>query len=216
MQSMGLGSVANREGAFGDFQGDAPVRRPAVGPGDRRAALTRPSPSPSARRSSLTIPAVCLNYGLPTPTPRDTLTLMDVDEYTTDPRIRKALRSLATYGTSHGVAQAVMWRVCNDLPFETMVEQAGKVMNPSRDRPGRAVRRGPRRVERRRIWSTRRRCPSRASSSRCEGEGALAREAQRLTGQLDGPPRAGPSAQGRRIRDAARLLGPGARPAASS
>ena len=54
---------------------------------------------------------------------------MTVDEYTPNPRIRKALRSLATYGTSLGVAQSVMWRVCNDLPFETMVEQAGKVMN---------------------------------------------------------------------------------------
>ena len=77
----------------------------------------------------LNIPAVCLNYGWPTPTARDTFRLMTVDEYTPNPRIRKALRSLATYGTSLGVAQAVMWRVCNDLPFETMVEQAGKVMN---------------------------------------------------------------------------------------
>ena len=54
---------------------------------------------------------------------------MDVDEYSSNPRVRKALRSLATYGTSLGVAQAVMWRVCNDLPFETMAEQTGKVMN---------------------------------------------------------------------------------------
>ncbi len=49
--------------------------------------------------------------------------LMDVDDYTKDPRVRTALRSLATYGTSHGVAQAVMWNVCNDLPFQTMLEQ---------------------------------------------------------------------------------------------
>jgi hypothetical protein len=43
--------------------------------------------------------------------------------------VRKALRSLASYGTSQGVAQAVMWRVCNDLSFEVMAEQTGKVMN---------------------------------------------------------------------------------------
>src|SRR5512135_52114 len=54
---------------------------------------------------------------------------MDVDEYSPDPRVRKALRSLATYGTSHGTAQAVMWRVCNNLPFEFMAEQTTKVMN---------------------------------------------------------------------------------------
>ena len=54
---------------------------------------------------------------------------MTVEEYTTNPRIRKALRSLATYGTSLGVAQSVMWRVCNDLSFEAMVEQGGKIMN---------------------------------------------------------------------------------------
>jgi hypothetical protein len=66
---------------------------------------------------------------LATPTARDKFKLMDVEEYSPNPRVRKALRSLATYGTSLGVAQAVMWRVCNDLPFETMVEQVGKVMN---------------------------------------------------------------------------------------
>ena len=43
--------------------------------------------------------------------------------------MRKALRSLCLLGTSQGVAQAVMWNVCNDLPFETMVAEAGKVMN---------------------------------------------------------------------------------------
>ena len=77
----------------------------------------------------LNIPAVCLNFGWPTPTPRDKFTLMTVEDYTTNPRIRKALRSLATYGTSLGVAQSVMWRVCNDLSFEAMLEQGGKVMN---------------------------------------------------------------------------------------
>jgi hypothetical protein len=77
----------------------------------------------------LSVPGVCLNYGLPSPTPRDRLTLMGVDDYTTDPRVRKGLRSLYLLGTSQGVAQAVMWRLCNDLSFETMAAQGGKVMN---------------------------------------------------------------------------------------
>jgi hypothetical protein len=39
------------------------------------------------------------------------------------------LKSLATLGTSQGVAQAAMWRVCNDVPFEVMRAQATKVVN---------------------------------------------------------------------------------------
>ena len=76
------------------------------------------------KRSSLRSPPSASTTAGPPPRHRDTFTLMDVDEYSSDPRVRKALRSLATYGTSLGVAQAVMWRVCNDLPFETMVEQS--------------------------------------------------------------------------------------------
>jgi hypothetical protein len=54
---------------------------------------------------------------------------MDVDDYSSDVRVRKALRSLATYGTSHGVAQAAMWRICNDVPFSVMLEQRMKAIN---------------------------------------------------------------------------------------
>jgi len=54
---------------------------------------------------------------------------VDVDDYTADPRARKALRTLAILGTSQGVAQAAMWRVCNDVPFRLMADQASKVMN---------------------------------------------------------------------------------------
>ena len=128
LQSMGLGSVANREGAFGEFRSTSPpAGLQSVGAADE--SRSRQVTVPVGETIEFVIPAVCLNYGMPTPTPRDTFRLMDVDEYSSDPRVRKALRSLATYGTSQGVAQAVMWRVCNDLPFETMVEQAGKVMN---------------------------------------------------------------------------------------
>jgi len=128
LQSIGLGSVSNRNGAFGEF-------RETAGPaGLQSVALSDESPSravtvPVGETIELTIPGVCLNYGLPAPTARNTFRLMDVNEYSSNPFVRKALRSLATYGTSHGVAQAVMWRVCNDLSFELMAEQTGKVMN---------------------------------------------------------------------------------------
>src|SRR5439155_13768916 len=127
-QSVGMGAVTNREGAFGEFQGNQAIAGlrsvPATGAPPRQSVAV-----PVGETIELSIPAVCLNYGLPSPTGRDTLQLVDVDTYTTDPRIRKALRSLATLGTSHGVAQAVMWRLCNDLPFELMAEQTGKIMN---------------------------------------------------------------------------------------
>jgi len=54
---------------------------------------------------------------------------VDVADYSTDSRVRKSLRSLCQLGTSQGVAQVVMWRVCNDLTFEAMAAQAGKVIN---------------------------------------------------------------------------------------
>src|SRR5262249_55912247 len=124
------GSVTNRPGAFGEFQGETNAGGlrsiPTTGePRSRSVAV------PPGETVDVTIPGVCLNYGLAAPTPRDTLTIMDVDSYTTDPKVRTALRTLATVGTSHGVAQAVMWRVCNDLPFESMMEQSGKLMNLS-------------------------------------------------------------------------------------
>jgi hypothetical protein len=133
----------------------------------------------------LVIPAVCLNYGLRSPTGRDTLKLMDVDTYTTNPRIRTALRSLATAGTSQGVAQAVMWRLCNDLPFELMAEQTGKVMNLHE------IALATRFVE----WldnsdPTTPINPAGLAESRIfvqvQGEGALTREAGRLNRQLEG------------------------------
>ena len=127
-QSMGLGSVGNRTGGFGQFQ-DGPTEA-----GFRSVPVAAEPPAravavPVGQTVELTVPSVCLNYGLSTPTPRDRFVLMDVDQYSPDPRVRKALRSLATYGTSQGTAQAVMWRVCNNLPFEFMAEQATKVMN---------------------------------------------------------------------------------------
>lgn len=128
LQSMGLGMPANQPGGFGQFRGTARVSGLQSIPVDDAARASTVT-VPMGETLDLTIPAVCLNFGLPSPTPRDTFTLMDVDDYSTDPRVRKSLRSLALMGTSQGVAQSVMWRVCNNVPFETMAQEAGKVMN---------------------------------------------------------------------------------------
>ena len=128
LQSIGLGSVSNREGAFGEFRGTTPAGG-LQSIGTRNDAIANQVAVPVGETVDLTIPGVCLNYGLPSPTGRNTFRLVDVNEYSSNPRVRRALRSLATYGTSHGVAQAVMWSVCSDLPFELMAEQTGKVMN---------------------------------------------------------------------------------------
>jgi hypothetical protein len=128
-QNMGLGSVSNRPGAFGAFKsseaGQTGFRSVAVKPGDQVEAVA----VPAGESIDLAITSVCLNFGVRTPNAHDRFELVDVDDYTTDLRARKALRSLATFGTSQGVAQAAMWRVCNDVPFALMAEQATKVMN---------------------------------------------------------------------------------------
>ena len=133
-QSMGLGSIDNQGNAFGQFQ-----RPAAAGNG---AGLHSVGNDPvSASRGVVTVPpgksiqvvssSACLNFGLATPTSRDRLTLMDVNDYSNDSRVRKALRSLSTYGTSQGVAQAALWNICNGLSFATMSEHLGQPFNMS-------------------------------------------------------------------------------------
>jgi len=122
-QSMGLGSVGNLPGGFGEFRKPGDVNAPGfrsvrvTGTADESRVVS----VPVGQTVELTVPSVCLNFGIRTPNFRDKFTLVDVDDYTTDPRARKALRSLATYGTSQGVAQATMWRGCNYVPFEAVL-----------------------------------------------------------------------------------------------
>jgi hypothetical protein len=129
LQSMGLGAPGNKPGGFGNFgtSGDSPVgfRSMPVAPELSRSAVV----VPAGQTVEIDMPAVCLNYGLPSPTNRDKLTLVDVDDFSRDPRVRKALRSVGTLGTSHGTAQAIMWNVCNGLTFPTMLTEGGKVCN---------------------------------------------------------------------------------------
>jgi len=129
IQSMGLGAVGNRAGGFGQFATNG-----LNAPGLRSVGVTADAaPSsivvPAGKSVEVELPAVCLNFGLASPTAKDRLKLVDVDDYSRDPRVRKALRSLATLGTSQGTAQAVMWHVCNNVPFANMVAQGEKVVN---------------------------------------------------------------------------------------
>ncbi len=127
-QSMGLGAADNEPGAFGAFRSAPPDGGfRSIAPTDQSRSYT--VTVPVGQRVEIAIPAVCLNYGSPTPTPRDKFELMDVNDYSRDPRVRKALRSLATLGTSHGVAQATMWHLCNGVPFEFIGSSQGKVVN---------------------------------------------------------------------------------------
>ncbi len=125
-QNMGLGAPTNRPGAFGQFQGNnnqAGFRSVPV-------AATAPAVAvPAGQSVDIEVPAVCLNYGLPTPTAKDKFDLVDVDDYTRDARLRKALRSLGTLGTGLGTAQAAVWNVANNVPFEMMIAKGDKSLN---------------------------------------------------------------------------------------
>lgn len=130
-QSMGIGSPSNRPDAFGRFES------PSTGstPGFRSIPVSAASSNgeavtvPPGQEVALGLPAVCLNFGLPDPKPSNRFDLMDVAEYTADPRIQKALRSLATIGTGRRVAQVVMWHVSNGLTVPQIAKAAPKVAN---------------------------------------------------------------------------------------
>jgi hypothetical protein len=125
-QSMGLGVPTRTPGAFGAFAG-------AGAPEGFRAMPAEAAPRGIAiapgETAEVTIPAVCLNFGLPTPTPKDSFRLVDVADYTTDARAQRALRSVTTLGTSQKVAQAVAWHTFNGMTFPQLAGRAGKVLN---------------------------------------------------------------------------------------
>lgn len=126
-QSMGLGLPTDQPGRFGGLSSAT-----TAGSGFRSIGPDATPPAiaiASGQTVEFTVPSVCLNFGLPTPTPRDEFLLMDVADYTPDIRARQALRSLATLGTSQGVAQAVAWNVFNQMSFAQMAKQASKYLN---------------------------------------------------------------------------------------
>ena len=128
-QNMGLGAVGNQAGGFGQFAGRAANSgfqsvAPDAAEGDKAAVIV-----PVGQTVDFPIPAVCLNFGAPTPTAKNRFRLVDVDDYSTDARVRKSLRALATYGTSLGTAQAAMWHVCNGLSFDELLAKGEQVTN---------------------------------------------------------------------------------------
>ena len=186
-QSMGLGSVGNLPGSFGDFR--KPIASNTTGfrsvnvsgqiNEDRVVSI------PVGQTVAMTLPSVCLNYGVRTPNIRDKFELVDVNDYTSDPRARKALRTLATYGTSQGVAQAAMWRVCNDVPFDTILQTMSQHCNPREiglaarfvealDASGSSDLVDPKYLSEGRLYV------------RILADGALAKDATRLTRDLEG------------------------------
>ena len=127
-QSMGLGRPNGTPGAFGEFQGGATGNAgfrsvPAIAPDAEGVAIS------PGQTLEFHVPSVCLNFGVATPTSKNVFNLVDVDDYAKDVRVRKALKSLATLGTSQPVAQAVMWSVCNGLTFEQLATQKNAPIN---------------------------------------------------------------------------------------
>jgi hypothetical protein len=126
-QSMGLGTPTDHPGRFGRFSSNAVA-------GGFRSVSLNPEPAPDLSLSpgeaaDLDLPSVCLNFGAPTPTPRDQFTLTTIEAFSPDPRVHRALKSLAILGTSQPVAQAVMWHVANDMTFSQLASQATRYLN---------------------------------------------------------------------------------------
>ena len=121
-QSMGLGMPTANLGSFGAFRGNR-----ADAAGFRSMPTTASTPEGLAVSPGQTIevpvPSVCLNFGLPTPTAKNVFDLKDVESYSPDARVRRALKSLATLGTSQTVAQAAMWHVCNGMSYDQLARQ---------------------------------------------------------------------------------------------
>lgn len=180
-QSMGLGTPTRSAGSFGGFAGGSGFRSIEPGRDEAPNALS----VPAGHEVTVSLPSVCLNFGVPTPTPRDRFTLMDVDDYTPDARARKALRSLATVGTSQRVAQAVVWHVFNGLTLPQLASQLGKRFNAHElnlatrfvsalDASGSSDLVDPAYFQSGRVFV------------RLRGEGNLAKDAARLADELDG------------------------------
>jgi hypothetical protein len=184
LQSMGLGTPTSNLGSFGAFQGN---NRNASG-----SFRSIPASAPVAEGIAVSpgqtievfVPSVCLNFGLPTPMPKNVFRLVDVETYSSDVRVRRALKSLSTLGTSQTVAQAVMWNVCNGMTFEQIGFQKVVPFNTHE------IAQAARFVEAVDTSST---DVVEASyfqqgriALRVQGEGLTAKDAKRLAAELDG------------------------------
>lgn len=83
--------------------------------------IESPSISVAANdRTMLSVHSVCLNYGLPEPTPRSPLFLKRVEEYTANRKVRDLLPQLAQAGAPANVAQYALWHYTNGLTWDQL------------------------------------------------------------------------------------------------
>ncbi len=182
LQSMGLGTPTANLGGFGAFKGNINAQG-----GLRSMPMTAPEAEGIAvspgQKIEMYVPSVCLNYGLTTPTPKHTFRLVDVETYSPDARVRRALKSLSTLGTSQTVAQAAMWNVCNGLSFEQLATQKIVPFNASE------LAQAARFVDAVDTSSTDLVEPSYFQHGRIalivQGEGLMAKDAKRLTAEIE-------------------------------
>ena len=130
-QNMGLGAAGNRGGGFGQFAAQNGGGFQSIPVANSTVETPGTVTVPTGQTVDLTIPAVCLNFGAPAPTSKNQFRLVDVADYSSDERVQKSLRALATLGTSQGMAQATMWQVCNGITFGEMLLKADKIINPA-------------------------------------------------------------------------------------
>lgn len=76
---------------------------------------------PPGRVGKVNIATVCLEHGKPDPRPAMTYEIKPLSALSTDPRVEKICRLLATGQIDQHVAQAAAWNVANGLTWEFML-----------------------------------------------------------------------------------------------
>ena len=121
---------------------------------------------------------------MPTPNAKNIFELKDVESYSPDVRVRRALKSLATLGTSQTVAQAAMWHVCNGMSLDQLARQDVVAFNAHE------LAQAARFIEALDTSSSDLVDPAYFQNGRLVvrlgGEGLTAKDAKRLAGELDG------------------------------
>jgi len=84
---------------------------------------------PPERSRTFRVPTVCLEYGKPEPSPRQTYKLIRTDSYSSDPKLGLVLASLGRGELPQKVAQAAAWHLSSGLSWQKlaaeMIDHAG-------------------------------------------------------------------------------------------
>jgi hypothetical protein len=97
-------------------------------------APTAPFTVPAGKTLTLRVPLVCLEHGLPEPTPRMAYKLSPLAAFSEDPRLAVLLGGLATGHLSQKVAQAAAWHVSSGRTWEQLASEAVKGAGSTPDR----------------------------------------------------------------------------------